>query len=125
MEEMYSEIILDYYRNPKNFGTIEKPDSVAYDTNTLCGDEIQIQLKITDLFIEDIKFKGSGCAISQASISMLTEIVKGKSIDKVKKLNRQDILKILGVPISPVRLKCAMLGLKVFKLALYKYLEKI
>jgi len=119
---MYADIILDYYRNPRNYGIIEKPDAAARDVNPLCGDEVEIQLKINDKKIKDIKFAGHGCAISQASASMLTELVMGKTLEEVKKLGREDILDMLGIELSHVRIKCAMLGLKVLKLAAYKYL---
>jgi len=121
-DSMYADIILDYYRNPRNYGIIEKPDAAARDVNPLCGDEVEIQLKINDKKIKDIKFAGHGCAISQASASMLTELVMGKTLEEVKKLGREDILDMLGIELSHVRIKCAMLGLKVLKLAAYKYL---
>lgn len=120
--EMYQDAILDYYRNPRNFGRIKNPDAKAKDNNPLCGDVIEIELKINKNRITDAKFTGEGCAISQASASMLAESVIGKSLDYVKKLGKKDVLKLLGVEIGPVRLKCALLSLKVLKTGVYKYL---
>jgi len=120
--EIYRDIILDYYRHPRNFGDLEKPDVRAKDSNPLCGDVIEMQLKVTDGRVDDLRFNGKGCAISQASASMLTEIVKGKTLDEVKALGKQDVLDLLGIDPGPTRIKCALLGLKVLKLAIYGYL---
>ncbi len=121
-ESMYADVILDYYRNPRNYGKIEGADAAAFDVNPLCGDEIEINLSIKDNRITDIKFTGRGCAISQASISMLTELVMGKTLEEIKALGKQDVLDLLGIEISHVRIKCALLGLKVLKMAAYSYL---
>lgn len=121
-EEMYAEIIMDYYRNPRNKGSINSPSSISKDVNPACGDEIEIQLKINGDKIQDISFNGKGCAISQASASLLTESVKGKSLEDVKKLGKSDILEMLNIPISPIRIKCAILSLKVLKMATYQYM---
>ena len=120
--DIYKDIILDYYRNPRNFGDLPNPDVRAKDSNPLCGDIIEMQLKINDGKIEDVRFKGKGCAISQASASMLTETVKGKTIDEVKSMSKTDVLNLLGIDPGPTRIKCALLGLKVVKLAVYGYL---
>jgi nitrogen fixation NifU-like protein len=120
--DIYKDIILDYYRNPRNFGDLENPDVRAKDSNPLCGDIIEMQLKIKDGKIEDLRFKGKGCAISQASASMLTEVVKGKTLDEVKALGKPDVLEMLGIDPGPTRIKCALLGLKVLKLSVYGYL---
>ena len=120
--DIYKDIILDYYRNPRNFGDLENPDVRAKDSNPLCGDIIEMQLKIKDGKIEDLRFKGKGCAISQASASMLTEVVKGKTLDEVKSLGKSDVLEMLGIDPGPTRIKCALLGLKVLKLGVYGYL---
>jgi len=120
---MYKEIILDYYKNPRNRGTIEKPDSKARDSNPLCGDVVEMQLKFSNGKVSDIKFSGDGCAISQASASMLTELVMGKSIDEVRNIDKGSLLENLGSPnLGAVRIKCALLPLKVMKTALYEYL---
>ncbi len=120
--DIYKDIILDYYRNPRNFGDLPNPDVRAKDSNPLCGDIIEMQLKINDGKIEDVRFKGKGCAISQASASMLTETVKGKTLDEVKSMSKTDVLNLLGIDPGPTRIKCALLGLKVVKLAVYGYL---
>ncbi len=120
--DIYKDIILDYYRNPRNFGELPNPDVRAKDSNPLCGDVIEMQLKINDGKVEDIRFQGKGCAISQASASMLTEAVKGKSLDDVKALGKPDVLELLGIDPGPTRIKCALLGLKVLKLGVYAYL---
>jgi nitrogen fixation NifU-like protein len=122
--DIYRELILDYYRNPRNFGKLEKFDIDARDTNPLCGDEIEIQIRVGEgQKIEDIRFVGKGCAISQASASMLTELAKGKKLDWVKQLAKEDVFKMLGNPdLGPSRVKCALLGMKVLKTGVYGYL---
>lgn len=117
MDDFYRDYILDHYRNPRNFGNIENPDAQAEDLNPLCGDQIRIQLKLDDGVISDLKFSGKGCAISQASTSMLTETVKGMKLEDVAKLSKDVVLENVGIGISPTRLKCAMLGLRVLKSA--------
>lgn len=123
MADLYREYILDHYRNPRNYGTIEQPDITYEDTNPLCGDKVRIDLRIEDGKIAEIKFSGRGCAISQASASILTEMVNGIELDEVRELTAQDILDELGVPISPARVKCALLGLKVLKSGTYGITE--
>ena len=122
--DIYREVILDYYRNPRNFGRLEKFDIDARDTNPLCGDEIEMQVRVGEgKKIEEIKFIGKGCAISQASASMLTELAKGKELDWVRQLSKEDIFKMLGNPdLGPSRVKCALLGMKVLKTGVYGYL---
>ena len=122
--DIYRELILDYYRNPRNFGKLEKFDIDSRDTNPLCGDEIEMQVKVGDhKEIEEVKFTGKGCAISQASASMLTELAKGKPLDWVKQLAKEDVFKLLGNPeLGPSRVKCALLGMKVLKTGAYGYL---
>jgi len=122
--DIYKELILDYYRNPRNFGKLDQFDISSHDTNPLCGDEIDIQIKVGDgNKIEQIKLFGKGCAISQASASMLTELAKGKDLTWVKQLAKEDILKLLGNPdLGPSRIKCALLGMKVLKTGVYGYL---
>ena len=120
--DIYKDIILDYYRNPRNKGDLPDPDVRTKDSNPLCGDIIEIQLKIRDDRVEDIRFQGKGCAISQAAASMLTEVVKGKTLDEVKALGKKDVLDLLGIDPGPTRIKCALLGLKVLKLGVYAFL---
>jgi nitrogen fixation NifU-like protein len=122
--DIYRELILDYYRNPRNNGRLEPHDIVARDSNPLCGDEVEIQIKVGDSKnIEQIKFIGKGCAISQASASMLTEYAKGKPLEWVKDLSKNDVLKLMGTPdLGPARIKCALLSMKVLKSGVYEYL---
>ena len=122
--EMYTEIILNLYNNPKNKGSIKNPDFKFKDTNPSCGDIIEIQCKIKDKKIIEIKFNGSGCAISQASTELLAEYLKNKQMDKIKNIDKIKLLELLEINISPMRLKCALLPLKVFKYGLYSYLGK-
>ncbi|MDC8453171.1 MAG: SUF system NifU family Fe-S cluster assembly protein [Candidatus Nitrosotalea sp.] len=121
--DIYREIILDYYRNPRNYGKIQNPDIAQRDSNPLCGDELEMHLNIKDDKVADVKFTGKGCAISQASASMLTELILGKDFEYVKKLTKEDILDNLGLhDLGPARIKCALLSLKVLKSGLYSYL---
>lgn len=125
--DIYREIILDYYRNPRNYGKIDSPDITIRDSNPLCGDEIEIHVKFDGDKIKDVKFTGKGCAISQASASMLTEMIMGKNLEDVKKVGKEDILESLGLPnLGPARIKCALLSLKTLKLGVYSYVvEKL
>ena len=122
--DIYRELILDYYRNPRNFGKLEKFDIDARATNPLCGDEVEIQIKVGEgQKIEEIRFVGKGCAISQASASMLTELAKGKQLEWVKQVGKEDVFKMLGNPdLGPSRVKCALRGKKVLKAGGYGYL---
>ncbi|MDG6952693.1 MAG: SUF system NifU family Fe-S cluster assembly protein [Nitrososphaerota archaeon] len=121
--DIYRELILDYYRNPRNFGKLEKFDIDAHDTNPLCGDEIEMQIMVGGDKIQEIKFTGKGCAISQASASMLTELAKGKPLEWVKQASKEDVFKMLGNPdLGPSRVKCALLGFKVLKTGVYGYM---
>ena len=118
MDDFYKEYILDHYRNPRNFGHLDHPTAVAEDLNPLCGDKIQMELLVgDDGKISDVRFSGKGCAISQASASMLTESLKGKTLEEVAHLSHDVVLENVGIGISPTRMKCAMLGLKVAKSA--------
>jgi nitrogen fixation protein NifU and related proteins len=118
MDALYRDFILDHYRNPRNAGSIENADASFEDINPLCGDKVRMDLRIRDGVIEDVKFKGRGCAISQASTSLLTEEIKGKRIADIDRIGKDDVLANLGINISAARLKCALLGLKVLKQAL-------
>ncbi len=121
--DIYHEMIVDYSRNPINYGEIENHDVTFHDSNPLCGDSIDIDMKIDDNKVTDIKFHGKGCAICMACTSVLTEITKGKSLDDVRKIEKNDILGELGLEhLQAVRIKCALLSLKVLKSALYTYL---
>ena len=121
--DIYHEMIVDYSRNPINYGEIENHDVTFHDSNPLCGDSIDIDMKIDDNKVTDIKFHGKGCAICMACTSVLTEITKGKSLDDVRKIEKNDVLRELGLEhLQAVRIKCALLSLKVLKSALYTYL---
>ncbi len=117
MDDFYRDYILDHYRNPRNFGTLDACDASAEDLNPLCGDRITMQLKVDDGVVSDVRFSGKGCAISQASASMLTETVKGMKLEDVARLSKEAVLENVGIGISPTRMKCAMLGLRVLKSA--------
>jgi nitrogen fixation protein NifU and related proteins len=117
MDDFYRDYILDHYRNPRNFGHLEHYDAEAEDLNPLCGDQIRMELRLDDGVVSDLKFSGRGCAISQASASMLTETVKGMKLSDVAKLSKDAVLENVGIGISPTRMKCAMLGLRVLKSA--------
>jgi nitrogen fixation NifU-like protein len=123
LSSVYSEIILDYYRHPRNKGTLDHPQISAKDSNPLCGDIIEMQLELDkNNSVKEVRFNGQGCAISQASASMLTELVKGKTLDDARKISKDEILSLIGGQLSAVRLKCALLSLKVLKTGVYTYL---
>ena len=117
MDDFYRDYILDHYRHPRNFGNLERFDAEAEDLNPLCGDQIRMELKIDDGVVTDLRFSGKGCAISQASASMLTERIKGMRLSDVAKISKDVVLEDVGIGISPTRMKCAMLGLRVVKSA--------
>lgn len=119
VDSLYREVIMDHYRNPRNKGTLDPADHSYEDTNPLCGDEIRIDVRVAEDRIADVKFSGRGCAVSQASASILTEMVEGMPLGEVKALTKDDLLDEIGIPVSPARLKCALLGLKVLKAGLY------
>ena len=121
--DIYHEMIVDYSRNPINYGEIENHDVTFHDSNPLCGDSIDIDMKIDENKVTDIKFHGKGCAICMACSSVLTEITKGKSIDEARAIEKNDVLGELGLEhLQAVRIKCALLSLKVLKSALYTYI---
>jgi len=123
--DIYREIILDYYRNPRNYGKIENPDISKKDSNPLCGDELEMHINLKDNTVSDVKFTGKGCAISQASASMLKELIMGKDFEFVKNLTKEDILENLGLhDLGPARIKCALLSLKVLKYGIYSYVSE-
>src|ERR1017187_6951193 len=125
MDELYRDFILDHYRNPRNAGILDHPDASFEDINPFCGDKIRVDLAIRDGVVTDVRFKGRGCAISQASASLLTEEIKGKSLAEIDKIGKDEVLANMGINISPARMKCALLGLKVLKSALaLKYCDE-
>jgi nitrogen fixation protein NifU and related proteins len=122
MDELYRDVILDHYKNPRGHGEMQEPDAQADGLNPLCGDEVSIFVSFAEDgdTIEEVKFQGRGCAISQASTSMLMEMVKGRSAVAVAVMDREELLDEVGIPLTPVRLKCALLGLGVLKVALHR-----
>ena len=122
LEQMYREVILDHYKSPRGHGLIENADAQAEGENPLCGDEVTISVARADdgETIDEVKFEGRGCAISQAATSMLTEMVKGRSATDAATLPKEELLEEIGIPLTPIRLKCALLGLGVLKVALHR-----
>jgi nitrogen fixation protein NifU and related proteins len=120
LDSLYREVILDHYKNPRGHGVIEDADAVAEGQNPLCGDEVSIAVSFEGDKIADVKFQGRGCAISQAATSMLMDLVKGRTAEEVATMSRDELLDEVGIPLTPVRLKCALLGLGVLKVALHK-----
>jgi nitrogen fixation NifU-like protein len=120
MDDLYRELIVDRYKNPLYRGRLDPNDITFEDDNPLCGDHIQIDLRVDDQNrVSEAAFDGHGCAISQASADLLVESIVGKSLDEVKSLTKEDILDMLGLELGPVRLKCALLSLKVLKAGVY------
>lgn len=121
MEDLYRDQILEHAKYPHNAGTLEHPDITHEEHNPLCGDRIRIDLQIEHDQITDIRFHGRGCAISQASASLLTDEIKGMSVEQAKQFSKDDLLELIGIPLgkNPVRIKCALLSLKTLKAGLY------
>jgi len=121
-DQLYREVILDHYKNPRGHGVIEGADAAAEGQNPLCGDEVSISVAFEDdgETIRDVMFEGRGCAISQAATSMLMDMVKGRSAGEIATLPKEDLLEEIGIPLTPIRLKCALLGLGVLKVALHR-----
>jgi nitrogen fixation NifU-like protein len=122
MDDLYREVILDHYKNPRGHGALEDADARAEGMNPLCGDEVTIAVAFKDDgdTIGEVRFEGRGCAISQAATSMLMEMVEGRSAEEVATMPKEELLEELGIPLTPVRLKCALLGLGVLKVALHR-----
>ncbi len=120
-DQLYREVILDHYKNPRSHGLLEPADAMAEGQNPLCGDEVTVSVRFGDGdIVEAIGFEGRGCAISQAATSMLTELVKGRTAQEIATMEKDELLEEIGIPLTPVRLKCAILGLGVLKVALHK-----
>ena len=120
MDDLYREVIIEHYKNPSYRGKQDPHDISFADNNPLCGDHIQVDLRVDDNdIVTDARFDGHGCAISQASADLLMETIIGKPVEEVKQLNKQDVLDMLGIDLGPVRLKCALLSLKVLKAGVY------
>lgn len=123
-EGMYRENILDHYKNPHNRGEIKDAEIKFTESNPLCGDVITVNLKLNGHRINDIRFRGSGCAISQSAMSMLSDEIKGKSLEEIKNIKREDIVRLLGIEIGVVRTKCATLGLVAVKNGIKEFENK-
>ncbi len=121
MYDMYQEVILQHYRTPKNFGPLEGANRVGEESNPLCGDHITMRLKVDDAAqrIDEVRFEGDGCAISVASSSLLTEKLRGLSLEEAGRLDRDSVFQMLGIPLSPARIKCALTGFVAFGRALH------
>jgi nitrogen fixation NifU-like protein len=120
MDDFYRELILDHYKHPRNKGTLDPHDFSFADENPLCGDQLRIDVRLDEHnCVKEVAFTGRGCAISQASASLLTEHIQGMPLEQVKQLSKDDILEMLGIELTPVRLKCALLSLKVLKAGAY------
>ena len=117
-DPLYREVLLDHYWNPRNQGTLPFPDATAEEDNPLCGDRVRLDLQFNNGTIQEVRFQGTGCAISQAAASMLTEELKNKKTKDARTFGENDMLKLLGVEISPARLKCALLGWQALQRAL-------
>ncbi len=117
--DFYQEAILDHYKNPRHWGVLVPADIDHEEGNPLCGDRLRLTMRVEDNKIVDVGWSGQGCAISQAAASMLGEILVGKTLEEARAVNKQDILDMLGIELGPVRLKCALLSLKVMKVGAY------
>jgi nitrogen fixation NifU-like protein len=122
MPSIYQDNVLDHYKYPVNFKKVDDADLDYGDTNPVCGDEIHLYIKFDEnKKVVEVGFQGMGCAISTASASMLTELIEDMTLDEMKKLTNEDIKEMLGIPLTPVRLKCAILPLKILEGAIHKY----
>jgi len=120
-EQLYREVVLDHYRAPRNHGLLDPCDAVAEGQNPLCGDEVTVSVRFGDGdVVEEVGFEGRGCAISVAATSMLTDLVKGRTAAEVAAMPTDELLEEIGIPLTPVRLKCALLGLGVLRVALHR-----
>ena len=120
MDDLYRELIIDRYKNPRYRGKLDPHDITFEDDNPLCGDHIRIDLRVDENnIVTEALFSGEGCSISQASADLLVESIIGKKLEDIKQLNKGDLLEMLGIDLGPVRLKCALLSLKVLKAGAY------
>lgn len=121
MDDFYREEILEHYTHPHHYGRLESPDISHEENNPLCGDQVRFDLKLADdgQTVADVRFSGVGCAISKASASMLSDLLIGQTLDEIKAMTKEDVLDELGIDLGPVRLKCALLPLKVVKVGAY------
>lgn len=121
MDDFYREEILEHYTHPHHYGRLDNPDISHEESNPLCGDRVRFEIGLDDAgeTVEDVRFSGVGCAISKASASMLSDLLIGKTLEEIRDLTKEDILETLGIDLGPVRLKCALLPLKVVKAGVY------
>jgi len=121
LDDFYREEILEHYTHPHHYGRLDNPDISHEESNPLCGDRVRFEIKLDDAgeTVEDVRFSGVGCAISKASASMLSDLIVGKTLEEVRDLTKEDVLEELGIDLGPVRLKCALLPLKVVKAGVY------
>lgn len=117
----FQQNVLYHYRHPQNKGTMEKPTVTAQDNNPLCGDNVRFQLRIKDGRVVEAMFEGQGCAISQAAASLLSEEIKGKTLKQVERLDKADVSRLVGIELSPVRLRCALLPLRAILVGVYEH----
>ena len=124
MSDLYRELILEHAKYPHNAGTLEAPDITHEEHNPLCGDRVRLDLSVENGVITDVRFSGRGCAISQASASLLTDEIKGMPVERAKAYSKEELLDLIGIPLdkNPVRIKCALLPLKTLKAGVYEYL---
>lgn len=122
-EDMYREELLEYCRNPLNYGKLDRPSVKYHDFNPVCGDEVEVYLKIKNRKLDDVRFIGKGCAISQAAASLVTENVKKKNLREIRAMTKEEMLELLPVEVSNLRIKCALLTMKAIQKALVKYKE--
>jgi len=120
MDDLYRDYILEHYRRPHNFGVLDAPDLRWEGANPLCGDRITLMIDVRDGVVADVAFTGRGCAISQASASLLTDEMRGKPLEELDKLTPDDVLDLLGIEVSPARLKCALLSLDTLSHAMHE-----
>lgn len=123
-DEIYKENILDHFKNPRNFGKLQEYNLSHKEFNPVCGDQIELFIKLKDNKVEDVKFIGKGCAISMASTSMLTEKIKGLTLEELKSLSKEDVLEMIGIPLGVVRVKCCLLSLKTLSKGIAKLEEE-
>jgi len=121
LDDFYREEILEHYTHPHHYGRLDEPDISHEESNPLCGDRVRFEIKLDDEgeTVEDVRFSGVGCAISKASASMLSDLIVGKTLEEIRDLTKEDVLEELGIDLGPVRLKCALLPLKVVKAGIY------
>ncbi len=120
MEDLYREIIIERYKHPRFKGRVEDPDIVYEDENPLCGDHIRVEVKLDEQgYVKEARFQGEGCAISIAAADLLLESIQGKHVDDIKALPKEFVFDLIGLKLSPARVKCALLGYKVLKAGIY------